>query len=370
MRHSLIALFLLGVMVASATPGFAAPFQITTLASNVTDPGLINAWGLASSATSPFWIGANGSQTAEVYTGAGTKLGLVVTIPGDGSVTGVGFNFNSATSFNNDLFLFASEDGTFSGWKGALGTTAEVLQAGSTANVYKGLAIGTANGSTYSYLANFRNGRIDVVKGTAAAQDLTGSFLDPGLPAGYAPFDVQNLGGTLYVTYALQDVAKHDDVPGPGHGIVDAFDSNGNFLRRVATDGALDSPWGLALAPSGFGGLGGDLLVGNFGDGTIDVYDPSGGGQLGVLRDINDLPLVIDGLWGLRFGNGGNGGDPNTLYFTAGPADETQGQFGSVAPVGAQATVPEPATVVLVGSGLLGAAFRRRRAARAQTDLV
>src|SRR5258705_9182644 len=163
MRRSLIALIFLGVALASATPSFATAFAVTTLATNATDLDLINAWGLASSATSPLWIGSNGSGKSEIYSGAGVKnTGLVVSIPGDGSVTGVVFS-GVAGAFNGDAFLFASEDGTFSGWRGALGTLAETLALASSDNVYKGLALGTTGGNTYSYLANFKAGKIDVM---------------------------------------------------------------------------------------------------------------------------------------------------------------------------------------------------------------
>ena len=353
MRNSL-GMIVLAVFSTFLTPVVSASsvgFVQTNLASDqsgvapVTDPNLKNAWGIAASPTSPFWIGANGSGTSVLYNGAGAKQGLTVTIPGDGTVTGVGFS-NVAGNFNGDTFLFASEDGTFSGWRGALGTTAETLALGSSANVYKGLADASVGGNQYAYLANFKTGNIDVMKGNAGASNLTGTFTDPNLPSGYAPFDIANLNGILYVTYALQDAAKHDDVAGLGNGIVDAFDLNGNFLGRLVTGGQLDSPWGLAIAPAGFGDVGGDLLVGNFGNGWINAYTLNGT-FVQTLTDAKGNPLSIDGLWGLTFGNGSGSGSKGTLYFTAGPGDEQHGLFGELNPV------PEPASWVLTSLSLL-----------------
>jgi uncharacterized protein (TIGR03118 family) len=353
MRHSLgvILLAALNFVLAPVVLASSIGFVQTNLASDqpgvapVTDAGLKNAWGITASPTSPFWIGANGSGTSVLYSGAGVKQGLIVTIPGDGSVTGVAFS-NVAGSFNGDTFLFASEDGTFSGWRGALGTAAETLATGSSANVYKGLTNASVSGNQYAYLANFKTGGIDVMKGNAAAPSLVGNFIDPALPAGYAPFDIANLGGILYVTYAVQDAARHDDVAGAGNGIVDAFDVNGNFLGRLVTGGQLDSPWGLAIAPAGFGDVGGDLLVGNFGNGWINAYTLSGT-FVETLTDAKGNPLAIDGLWGLKFGNGSGSGPTGTLFFTAGPGDEQHGLFGALVPV------PEPATWVLTGLSLL-----------------
>lgn len=352
-----LAILMLGL--APAIMAGPIGFNQINLASDVpglalsTDPNLVNAWGMAASAASPVWIGANGTGTSVLYNGAGIKQALVVTIPGAGSVTGVAFS-NLAGSFNSDTFLFASEDGTVSGWRGALGTSAETLQAASTLNVYKGLADANIGGNEYAYLANFRSASINVLKGNAGALNLTGNFQDPTLPAGYAPFDVLNLGGVLYVTYAVQDATKHDDVAGPGHGIVDAYDLQGNFLRRLATGGALNSPWGLALAPLGFGDVGGDLLVGNFGDGTINAYTTSGT-FVQTLRNASGNPIVIDGLWGLQFGNGGAFGSPNTLYFTAGPNGETHGLFGELI------QTPEPATWIMAAVSLLALILRSRQ---------
>jgi uncharacterized protein (TIGR03118 family) len=362
--RTLSVLSLILVSLLSAPLG-AGPlgYNVTNLASDVpglavfTDPTLINAWGIAASGGSPQWLGANGSGTSPIYNGAGVKQGLQVTIPGDGSVTGVAFNANAASSFNGDAFLFVSEDGTFSGWRGALGTNAEVLGLADPANVYKGLAEGSTGGFAYAYAANFRTGNIDIFKGSAGAPDLAGNFVDPALPAGYAPFNIALINGALYVTYALQDGAKKDEISGPGNGFVSKFGLDGSFQGRVISNGALNSPWGLAVAPSVWGDFGGALLVGNFGDGKINAFDLNGV-LLGTLSDSGGNPISIDGLWGLRFGNGGNGGAPNQLFFTAGPEDESHGLFGDIVPI------PEPSTITLAAAGLLLFLHRRRTVIR------
>jgi uncharacterized protein (TIGR03118 family) len=303
----------------------------------IEDPNLVNAWGMSYSPTSPFWVSDNGSGHATLYrvdplTDVPTILGLTVSIPGAGTPTGQAFS-GVAGAFNGNAFLFGSEDGTISGWRGALGTSAETLQTGSSANVYKGIALGSAANNSYLYAANFRAGTIDILKGSAGAPDLTGHFVDPTLPSGFAPFNIRNLGGTLYVTYAMQDAAKHDDVAGLGNGFVDAYDLQGNFLRRIGSQGKLNSPWGIEIAPSSFGPLAGDLLVGNFGDGTINAFDLTGNTFIGQVSGRDGNPLSIDGLWGLSVGNGGGAGSSDKLYFTAGPDDESHGLFGLVASV-------------------------------------
>jgi len=304
------------------------------------DPNLVNAWGVSYTPSSPFWVSDNGSGLATLYrvdpaTDVPTTQGLVVTIPGAGGLTGTptGQAFNpqsSSGAFNGDLFLFVSEDGTISGWRGALGAHAETLVSGSANNVYKGTTLGTAAGNSYLYSANFRAGSIDVLKGTPAAPNLTGNFTDPTLPSGFAPFNIRNLGGTLYVTYAMQDPAKHDDVPGAGLGFVDTFDLQGNFVKRIASLGTLNSPWGLEIAPASFGPLAGDLLVGNFGDGTINAFDLTGDIFKGQLSAPGGTPLSIDGLWSITVGNGGGAGSSDKVYFTAGPDGESHGLFGLV----------------------------------------
>jgi uncharacterized protein (TIGR03118 family) len=326
----------------------------------IEDSSLKNGWGVSYAPGGPFWISANGTGTSVVYnvssaTNVPSVVPLVVTIPGDGSVTGQ--VSNTTADFNGDSFLFVSEDGTVSGWRGALGTTAENIVLASPNNTYKGAALATIGANTYLYAANFKSSHVDVYKGNAGAPTLAGTFTDPTLPAGYAPFNIQNLGGTLYVAYAQPDATGHDDVPGAGHGFVDAFDVNGNFLSRIATQGALDSPWGLAIAPAGFENVGGDLLIGNFGDGTINAFNLTTHASDGPLKNLANAPLVIGGLWALVVGNGGFAGSADRVFFSAGPNDESHGLFGSLT------SVPEPSAVatMFIAGGVLTNLWRGRR---------
>jgi uncharacterized protein (TIGR03118 family) len=332
-----------------------------------TDPQLKNAWGMSFAPTSPFWISDAGTGVATLYDGTGAKLALTVTIPGPGGgVPGVptGQVFNNAGAFAlpngaNATFMFASATGTISGWNGPAGTTAITAVNGSPGSSYTGLAIAGTGATARLYAANFGTGVVDVFNGSFA-QLSTGGFVDPTLPAGYAPFNVQNVGGNIVVTYALKNPLTGDDVAGAGHGFVDVYDQSGVLLRRVASDAVLNSPWGVTLAPVGFGPFGGALLVGNFGDGTIHAYDFFTGALLGGLTGTNGAPIVNDGLWALAFRTGGAGVDPNALYFTAGIQDEAHGLFASLT------TAPEPGTLALFATGLvalLGGGVRRRRRA-------
>ncbi len=324
----------------------------------LTDTNAVNVWGISYAPKGAFWVSNNGTGTSTLYavdpkTNSPFTIPLVVSIPGDGSITGQ--VYNGTTAFNKDAFLFVSEDGTVSGWRGSLGTSAETLVAGSSSNVYKGVALGTVGGNTYLYGANFKAGTIDVIKSDVSNPDLTGKFLDAGLPAGYSPFNIQQLDGKLYVTYAKQN--GKDDIAGPGHGYVDAYDLNGNLLGRVGSAGTLNSPWGLAIAPKTFGKFAGDLLVGNFGDGTINAFNLTTDSFVGQLGNTLGNPLSIQGLWGLTPGNDGGAGSSNRLYFSAGPGGERYGLFGSL-----QVT-PEPGTTAFLIAGFCcsGGMLLRRR---------
>jgi uncharacterized protein (TIGR03118 family) len=352
------------------------------------DPQLINPWGIATSSTSPFWISDNNAGVSTLYNTAGAKQGLIVSIPippspldASGTPTGA-VNTNGAGGFNVSgfsktgapasapaIFLFATEDGTIVGWNpgvnpsgfdpakvGTYGIIA-VDNSGNnftnpdptqeTGAVYKGLAIAPtsatpivaadAASTSLLYASNFRTGTIDVFDKNFAKPTLAaGAFTDSALPKGYAPFDVQVLNGQVYVTYALQNATKHDDVAGKHNGFVDVYNLDGSGGKRLISGGVLDSPWGLAIAPPSYGTLAGDLLVGNFGNGRINAFNLSStkpASHSTPLTDPDGEPIEIDGLWALRVGNGGTGGDANTVYFTAGLFGETHGLFGSLTSV-------------------------------------
>lgn len=358
-------------LLVSAAPAFAQTgYDQTNLVSDipglarVTDPNLLNPWGMASSATSPWWVADNGAGLSTLYNGnTGVKSALTVTIPTESGGTPpsapTGLVFNSTSAFGlatggKALFIFSTENGTISAWNGAQGTTA-IRVAESSGAEYKGLAIGSVGSASFLYATDFTNGKIQVFDTNFAPTTLAGNFTDPNLPSGYVPFGVKNLGGKIYVTYAVS--GGTDEVAGPGLGVVDVFDTNGNLLNRVASGGTLNAPWGLAMAPSDFGDFSNDLLVGNFGDGTINAFDPTTFAFEGQLLDVNGNPIMIDGLWDLNFGNGANGGLANSLYFSAGLNDEADGLVGFL-------HVPEPLTLSVFGAGLAGlVAMRRRRKA-------
>lgn len=304
----------------------------------VQDTNLVNGWGISYHPTFPFWISDNGTGRTTLYSVTNDASGaphaatvpLVVSIPGDGTPTGQVINDSSA--FNSDIFLFVSEDGTISGWRPDLGNAAEVLATRPDA-VYKGVTLATVGTNTFLLAANFREGTIDVYDGNSS---LVGQYSDSSAPSGYAPFNVQNLNGVIFVTFARQDDAKKDDVPGRGRGLIDVFYvDSGEFDRFAAGSRAggriseMNSPWGLALAPSTFGSHAGQLLVGNFGSGTIMTFDTDGEFR-GLLKGTEECPVTIDGLWGLTFGASGASGVAEDLYFTAGPNGESHGLFGVI----------------------------------------
>jgi uncharacterized protein (TIGR03118 family) len=302
-------------------------------AAQLLDANLVNPWGLSSSPTSPLWVSDNGTSKSTLYTGGvagqpASIVPLVVSIPGGGSPTGQ--VFNSTADFllptgGKALFIFAGEHGDLSAWNGAQGTTA-VLVAPSHGGVYKGLALLTTARRTLLLAANFHDNRIEEFNGSFQRVNPHGAFRGVGIPRGYAPFNVAVLGNRVYVSYAKQDADRTDDVAGAGHGFVNVFNLDGRFLHRFAGHGVLNSPWGIAQAPQGFGDFSGDLLIGNFGDGRIHAFTRSGH-LAGTLRDTSGKPLVIDGLWALKPGNGVSGATSD-VWFSAGPDDESHGLLG------------------------------------------
>ena len=340
---------------AIAAPGNVGTYLVHNLVSDLPDTAdfqdknLVNPWGIAASATGPFWIGNNGTSTSTVYSTNGTPSSLVVTVPTPtlptgGAVSGVisnattFFNVTSGGKTKNASFIFCTEDGTISGWSPTVNATAAIIAVDQSASgaVFKGCVAGGTAAAPLLYVTDFHNGVVDVFDGSFHPVVSGTAFLDPLIPAGFAPFGISNFAGNIYVTYAKQDDDKHDDVAGAGNGFVDEFDGSGTFLKRLITRGALNSPWGMAMAPATFGQFGGALLVGNFGGGLINAFDPASGNLLGTLQDNTGNNIPIPGLWGLYFGNGGKGGDSATLYFTAGmpgpygETPESHGLFGSI----------------------------------------
>jgi uncharacterized protein (TIGR03118 family) len=306
---------------------------------SITDPHLVNAWGLAAGPSTPLWVSDNGTSLSTLYQGAtspGTpvmKVPLDVQIPGGGAPTGVVFNptkaflLHGAGKSGPAAFIFAGENGDLSAWS-RTGDVAKAVLVAHTANaVYKGLTMVTVGPRLFLLAANFHRNRIDVFDRSFTRVDRRHAFASVGIPHGYAPFDVATLNGLVYVTYAQQDAKAHDDVPGPGHGFVNVFAQNGRFLGSLLRGGVLDSPWGLAIAPQGFGHFAGKLLVGNFGDGHIHVVDQRNGRVLATLQTRRHQPVEIDGLWGLLPGNGTAGGTSD-VWFSAGPGGESHGLLG------------------------------------------
>jgi uncharacterized protein (TIGR03118 family) len=367
----LAALVGLGLLTLMANTAWATAFLQTNLVSDIpglgaiTDPNLKNPWGVSFAATSPIWISNQGTSTADLFNVNGVsvvqnpalpEVNIPTTASGPQGPTGQVFNGTSSFLVNGTAasFIFANLNGTISAWRGGIGTTA-IIEATTVGAVYTGLAIDRSS-SPHLYAANTAQNRIDVFDGTftdVTNTTFAGKFVDPNLPAGLAVFNVQNIGGKIYVTYAPAARAAQISAT-EGNGVVAVFDLNGNFIQQLITGSKLASPWGLALAPLGWDGFGGDLLVGNFSyaAGEINAFDPLTGAFLGTVISNPSF----QGLWALTFGNGGNGGDTNILYFTTGLNGETHGLFAALTPV------PEPSALLLLGVGLAGlAAWGRRK---------
>jgi uncharacterized protein (TIGR03118 family) len=312
-----------------------------SLPADHTDKNLVNAWGVAFNPNSVVWVAAAGSGKSTLYDGDGQPQSLIVDMAGGHAPTGIVFNGSQdfIAGGNASRFIFATEDGTIEAWApppppGSPPTvTLTVVDNSKQGANYKGLALSGNGTGHFLYATDFRNARIDVFDAHFKATKLDGAFADPRVPGGYAPFGIQALNGDIYVTYAKQDAEGHDDVHGPGNGYVNVFDPNGHLLKRIATRGVLNSPWGLTIAPASFGQFGGRLLVGNFGDGRLSAFDLGTGKLKGTLRDDHGKPLAIEGLWGLAFGNGVRGQAVDTLFFAAGPEDETHGLYGRIDPI-------------------------------------
>lgn len=306
----------------------------------IQDANLVNSWGVTfNPAAGAFWVSNNGTGKASLFTGdvngsTFQQAALKVTIP-QGLSTGVVFNSTADFVVTNGaqsapaVFIFVSETGVISGWNPNVppNTDAKVATTAQDA-IYKAVALGSNATGNFIYAADFHNHRIDVFDATFAPVILTGTFLDPAIPKEFSPFNIQNINGKLYVTYALTDAASEDEIAGHHRGFVSVFDTDGNLVKHLIDRGKLNAPWGLALAPADFGSFSNMLLVGNFGNGSIGAYDPDTGAFVGKVKARH--AHSIDGLWALTFGNGVSAGDTNTLYFSAGPEDETHGRFGSI----------------------------------------
>jgi uncharacterized protein (TIGR03118 family) len=348
-----LAVLALSLALAAAAPLAAAPpgnaYKVTRLVSDVPgaalnpDPNLVNGWGLARSSTSPWWVSDNETDKSSLYTGDGAVIAFAPTVEGGptGAVfAGITGSFLVGTKADPNAiapaaFIFASEDGKIRAWHGPTSTSTAALVTADLHDgaIYKGLAIAQGPAGPRLYAADFHNAKVDVFDGGWNDVTPAGSFVDPNLPDGYAPFGIQTIGGRIFVAYAKQDADAEDEVAGQGRGFVDAYDLAGNLIGRFAGHGQLNAPWGLALAPSGFGRFGGDFLVGNFGNGRINAYaevEPGIFAHRGTLRNTDGKKLAIDGLWALEFGNDGSNGKPNQLFFTAGPDDESHGLFGMI----------------------------------------
>jgi uncharacterized protein (TIGR03118 family) len=331
----------------------AQHYQQTNLVSNVagraqvTDPNLVNSWGLVHGPGTPWWVADNGTGLSTLYDGTGHTLSLVVTIPtasgtGTGNPTGIVFN-GSPTDFlvsgQPALFIFVSEDGTISAWNPNVNATSAIRVNNPSKNaIYKGATIAEIDGKKYLLVTNFHSGRIEKYDSHFARVPMSEElFDDDQLPSGFAPFNIQGVGPNVYVSYAKQDAEKRDDVHGPGLGYVDVYSPSGKLLQRLQHGPWFNGPWGIVLAPADFGEFSHTVLIGNFGDGTIAAFNPVTGQFLGNMRTPQGCVLTIDGLWALNFGGGdAKSGPANTLFFTAGPDDESNGLFGTLMPIASE----------------------------------
>lgn len=339
----------LAVLVSASTVAHAASYKPAFLTSDQTgtapniDPKLINPWGISFSGTGDFWISDNNSGVSTLYNSTGVPNSLIVTIPsasgtGTGAPTGTVFNGTTGFTITQNghsgvaSFLFDSEDGVITGWNPTVNPTVAVIAVNNSSSsaVYKAMELANNGTANFLYVCNFFSGKIEVYDQTFKLTTLAGSFTDPTLPHGFAPHNIRNINGQLFVAYAKQNATKTDAVTGAGLGVVDVFDLNGNFVKRFAFKGKLNAPWGLALATANFGTFSNDVLVGNLGDGTVNAFDPTTGASLGTLSNAAGKPIKLSGLWGLMFGNGGMGGLKDTLYFTSGPSAYAHGRFGSI----------------------------------------
>jgi uncharacterized protein (TIGR03118 family) len=337
-----LSLVFAGVFAGPTGAAGAGTFRQENLVSDepgvatLTDPNLVNAWGMSRGPNTPVWVSDNGADVTTLYRGdipgtPITQVPLVVSIPG-GAPTGQVFNDTTAFTVPGTgkpaLFIFAGEDGDLSAWNQSVPSLTSAVATGHTEDaIYKGLALVHGTSGPHLLAANFHDNRIDVFDGQFTRLPASGMFRDPSLPAGYAPFNVAEIGGQVFVTYALQDADAKDDIAGPAHGFVDVYTDEGAFVRRFASHGVLDSPWGMTIAPPTFGQFADDLLIGNFGNGRIHAFDPQSGEVLGILRGTNGRPLAIDGLWALIVGDAVAGG-PDAVWFSAGPDDEQHGLLG------------------------------------------
>lgn len=307
------------------------------------DPNLVNAWGVAFNPVGFVWVNDAATNKSTLYDGTGAPQSLVVSVPpgSAGAATPTGIVYNGGPSFEvtqggargSSIFIFAGLAGTISGWSPGVNPTnaVTVVDDGAGGAAYTGLALASQGTASFLYAADFRHGKVNVFDGTFARTTLAGAFVDPSLPAGYAPFGVQAIGNVVYVAYAQPDAQGHTAIAGAGLGIVDAFTPAGTFVKRlVDAGGALNAPWGMAQAPAGFGTFSGALLVANVGDGRINAFDPTTGALLGTLAQAGGAPIAIDGLHGIAFGNNLNGQPSTTLFFAAGPGGGAHGLYGRI----------------------------------------